>query len=512
MRVENSIKIAKAGIIYQIVTTILGFVNRVVFIKYLGSDYLGFSGLFTSILSMLSLAELGLGGAIVYNLYKPIAEQDEVKIVAFIRFYKKIYFGLAVFIFCIGMVFLPFIHIFIGDLDRLSFSLNYIRFIYFLSLLETVSSYLLVYKTTLLAVSQREYIITNINNISNILLTVVRLLFLIVYQNYVVYLVLGMIFRIGGNYVASRYAVKKFPYLTDEKYKNVRITKKDRDSLLSNAGNLSVHTLSSYVVNSTDSLIISTFVGITELGLFSNYNLIFSTIKSLIGSVVGSIQAPLGDLVVTGNKVRVKEVVNLTTHAFYLVASFCAISLAVLSSLFIEIVFGKEFLMGTDIILVCSINTFVWTMTRPIWKLSSVTGLFKDDRKNAVIEAGVNAVISVIAVQFLGITGTFIGTLCSYVVAFVCKTKLQYSQYFMESSCEYLWKIVKYSGLFILELIVVCIVCEKINVIISSLYVKFILNCWVCLIIPNVMNYIVFLKTEVNKYCIDLLKNKILKR
>ncbi len=88
MRVENSIKIAKAGIIYQIVTTILGFVNRVVFIKYLGSDYLGFSGLFTSILSMLSLAELGLGGAIVYNLYKPIAEQDEVKIVAFIRFYK----------------------------------------------------------------------------------------------------------------------------------------------------------------------------------------------------------------------------------------------------------------------------------------------------------------------------------------------------------------------------------------------------------------------------------------
>lgn len=94
MRVENSIKIAKAGIIYQIVTTILGFVNRVVFIKYLGSDYLGFSGLFTSILSMLSLAELGLGGAIVYNLYKPIAEQDEVKIVAFIRFYKKIYFGL----------------------------------------------------------------------------------------------------------------------------------------------------------------------------------------------------------------------------------------------------------------------------------------------------------------------------------------------------------------------------------------------------------------------------------
>ena len=511
MRIENSIKIAKAGIMSQVVTMLLGFLNRIVFIKFLGSDYLGFSGLFTSILSMLALTELGLGSAIVYNLYKPIYDEDKEQIGSLVNYYKKIYIGLGMFVLIIGLLFVPFLQVFIKDISELQFSLNYIRFIYLLSLLESVSSYLFVYRTTLLTVSQKEYIITNINTISNIILAIVRIFILVFTNNYVIYLIAGLIFRIGANYIASRYAIKHFPYIREKKYRCVQIDKKQKRTVLQNAGNLSVHTLSAYIVNSTDSLIISTFVGIAELGMFSNYNLIFSTIRNFISNIVGSIQAPLGDLVTSGNKHRVREILNITTHSFYILSSFSAISLAALSSTFIELLFGQQYVMGTNMVLICSINVFVWTMIRPIWKLSAVTGLFKDDRINAIIEAVSNAVISIIAVQFYGITGTFFGTLCSYIFAFVLKTRLQFRKYFATSSKKYFIRLCQYTFLFVIELALVLYLTNKINEIMQSNIGGFFINCIICVIVPNTANFYIYKGTNENRYLMDLIQSKILK-
>lgn len=512
MRVENSIRIAKAGIISQVVSILLGFVNRIVFIRFLSSDYLGFSGLFNNILSMLALSELGFGSAIVYNLYKPIHTNDQKQIAGLVNFYRKIYFILALFVFGVGSAFMPFLHVFISDLDKLSFSIEYIRLIYFLSLLETVSSYLLVHRTTLLTVSQRDYIITNIRTISNICLTIARLVVLILTQNYIVYLLIGLVFRIGANVIASRYALKYFPYISTKEYRNCRVDKKEREAVTKNAGNLSVHTLSSYVVNSTDSLIISSFVGIVELGLYSNYNLIFSSIKHIISSVVGSIQAPLGDLVSSENKKRVREILDTTTHCFYMISSFCAVSLAVLSSDFIFLLFGKDYVMKMSMVLISSINVFVWTMTRPIWKLSAVTGLFKEDRSNAIIEAISNAVISLVLVQVWGITGTFVGTLCSYIIAFILKTKLQFRKYFFENTKKYFQKICKYAFVFAVECFLCLWTTSAIKQLWGNVYASFVTNCIVCLVVPNVINMIVYWRCEDNRYFINLINRKILKR
>lgn len=505
MRVENSIKNAKAGIIFQITTMLLSFVNRIVLIRFLGSEYLGLTGLFSSILGMLALAELGMGSAIVYNLYKPIHDHDEEKIAALIHFYKKVYSILALVVFVIGMAFMPFLQLFIGDIQELAFSLSYVRFIYFLTLIEASCSYLLVYRTTLLTVSQREHVITRINTVCNIALSIVRILVLYFTKSYVLYVAAGIVFRISANFISSQYAIKYFPFLKDKKTKKIRMNRKDEKTVLSNAMNLSIHSFSSYVVNGTDSLIISSFVGIAELGRYSNYNLVFSTIRSFVSSIVNSIQAPLGDLVASGDKVRVKEVIDLMTHALYMVASFCAVSLAALVTPFIKILFGEDYTMGMDIVIVCSIHIYLWTITRPIWKLSMVTGLFEDDRINAVIEAVSNAVISIIAVQYWGIAGTVFGTICSYIIALLSKTRLQYKLYFQESAIGYLVKITRYSVLFTCEMFSLLYLADFLGRSIENPYLHFIICCFACLLLPNAINLLIYWKTKENDYFVRLI-------
>ena len=511
MRVENSIKIVKVSLISQIITTILGFVNRIVFIRFLGEEYLGFSGLFTSILNMLALTELGLGSAIVYNLYKPVYDKDEEKIAALTNFYKTIYLLLALLIFTLGMCFLPFLQFFIKDIKELSFSIGYIRLIYLLSLLETVASYLFVYRTTLLTVSQRGYIIKTVNIISNIALSVVRLIILLLTRNYILYLLFGLLIKVISNAISSQYTLKFFPYLKKKIYKKKRVDRETRLSILSNSANLSIHTFAAYIVNSTDNLLISSFVGITTLGLYSNYNLIFSTIKSFISSFVDSIQAPLGDLVASGNKTRVREVLDITTHTFYLICSFCSVSLAILSSDFVLMIFGENFVMNFSMVIVCSLNLFIWTMTRSVWKLSLVTGFFKDDRINAIIEAVTNAVVSVIAVQFWGITGIFFGTTISYLVAFILKTKLQFNKYFNISCGGYFIKIIQYLIVFSIELILTFLCGYFVQSKIESFYICFIFKSGICVLIPNFINWLVYRNCDINRYCVDLIKNKVFK-
>lgn len=509
MRVENSIKNAKAGVVFQLTTLLLNFVNRFVLIRFLGSEYLGLAGLFSSILGMLALTELGMGSAIVYNLYKPIHDNDQKKIAALVNFYKKVYSTLALLIFGMGMALMPFLHIFIGDIHELPFSLSYIRFVYFLILIEAACSYLLIYRTTLLTVSQRERVITNVNTVSSIVLSIARILLLCFTKNYILYLAAGILFRISANYISSRYAIRYFPFLKEKEIKKIRISPEDRKNIVSNATNLSIHSFSAYVVNGTDSLIISTFIGIGELGRYSNYSLIFSTIRSFISTIVSSIQAPLGDLVASGDKARVAEVMDYLTHALFLVASFCAISLAALASPFIRILFGEDYVMGIDIVIVCSIHIYLWTITRPIWKLSMVTGLFKDDRKNAVIEAVSNAIISVVAVQYWGIAGTIFGTICSYVIALFYKSRLQHKLYLQKSAGGYLIKLVKYSALFVCELILVLCVVGFLESVIENLYLHFVASCLGCLLIPNVINFLCYWKTKENGYFMNLLKKML---
>lgn len=512
MRLENSIKNAKASFVAQILTIILGFFNRVVFIKYLGSDYLGFSGLFSNILSMLSLAELGLGSAIIYNLYKPMHEGDNEKLAELCNFYKKVYVGIAGVVFVLGIVFVPFLQVFIKDIDEIPFTIEYIRKIYVLSLAEIVVSYLFVYRTSMLSVGQQTYIVTNIRSVFSIVLSLVRVVILYLTANYIFYLVVGIITNILVNICASIVATKKFPFVFDKCNKKKRLKQSEKNSVIKNAIDLSIHNFSGFIVNCTDNLIISSFVGIEAVGLLSNYLLIQSTVRQFIASIAEAVQAPLGDLVSEGDKNKSRLVINRMAYLFFVIGAFCAISMCALSDDFVELLFGKQFVISFDIVLICSINLFIWTMTRTIWKLSMVTGLFKKDKLNSVTEAVVNAVISIVAVQFLGVFGTFLGTACSYIVAYLLKVRLQFSMFFEHSPKEFLGRVFRYCMLFVFEIVTVLFIARLVNSIVDSSLYRMVIKGVFCLVLPNAINIVLYKNTDEGQYLKYIFETKVLKK
>lgn len=495
MRTQNSIRILKANLTGQVIHLVLGFVNRSIFLAYLGSEYLGLSSLFVSLIGTLSLLDLGLSGAIAYSLYKPLNANDFDRINQIVAYYKTFYRRIAVLMFIIGISILPFLRFVISDLDSLPFSTSYIQTIFLFFLTETVVTYFFAHRYTLIIVGQKSYRIVYTNIVSEICLQLVRWMILQFTGNFMLYVSAGILSKLLTGLYVSRSIHSLFPEYRDHKKSN--LAKEDIKAIKDSAKRLSMHSIASYVVNSTDNLIISTFVGLSKLGFYMNYYLIFSTIRKLLSSMVESFQAPLGDLVAEGNKERVFEVLKLTTHGVYLLGSFSSISLLFLSTPFVSLWLGSQFRIDEAIVWVSSISVFVWMITRPIWKLSAVTGLFREDVINAVAEAGINAVVSLILVVRYGIVGTLAGTIVSYAVAFLLKSRLQFTKYFHRSQGAYFKQLSIYLVTYVFNIAVVIFIFSNIRI--ENSVLDFLFKVLVCAIVPNGLNLILFYRTEHNR-------------
>ena len=176
MRSKNSIINAIAAIVMYIVTILASFLTQRIFIRTLGNEYLGLNGLFNNILSMLAVVELGFGTAVIYNLYKPIADKDEKKINALMNFYRKTYNAISIVIFVLGICILPFLENIVG---KVSIKEN-IKFLFILALIDVVVSYLLTYKRSILYSNQKTYIVNIVHIGYTILVNILEIIFFFV--------------------------------------------------------------------------------------------------------------------------------------------------------------------------------------------------------------------------------------------------------------------------------------------------------------------------------------------
>ena len=212
-RIQNSVKNMVFGFMYQIMTLIMSFVSRTVFIRTLGTEYLGLNGIFTDVLSLLSMADLGFGTAMAYSFYKPLAEHDEEKIASLVQFYKKVYNIIAVAVLILGLACVPFLKYFVNTEQDIPDLTAY----YLVSLANVVISYLFVYKTTLMTADQKDYKIVNIRMWFTFFKTLVQILVLIFTANYMVYIIVGVLSQFLNNFIASRKTEKEYPYINDRK-------------------------------------------------------------------------------------------------------------------------------------------------------------------------------------------------------------------------------------------------------------------------------------------------------
>ncbi|ENQ3078077.1 lipopolysaccharide biosynthesis protein [Bacillus sp. WLY-B-L8] len=500
MRVRNSIINISAGIGSQVIITILSFVSRTMFITYLGVEYLGVNGLFTNVLGMLSLAEAGIGSAIIYNLYKPVADNDEERINVLMKFYKKAYMVIALIVLLLGLALLPFLGYIAKDAK-----VENIHVIYIIFLLNTASSYLFSYKSSFLNVCQKGYIVTGVYSISSIVSTCIKLGILYFTHSYILYLIIDIVITITTAAGLAVMVDKMYPFL-----KNKTASKLDdetKSNIVKNVKALILHNIGGYAVFGTDNMLIAFFVSVKAVGLYSNYYMLINICRTFINQVFDNMNHSVGNLVAKESDDKIYSVFKVTMFCNFWIYSFFTISLYVLMEPFITLWIGSKFIMDTSVLIILIINFYVSGMRRSISMVKTTSGIFHEDRYAPFLEATVNLGISIILVQYMGITGVFIGTLISTLaVPFWIAPYLVYKKVFHQPVRNYFLKYAYYAAIGIGTCLITSFVCSLIS---YGGFLQLIVRVVVCLIIPNILYTLIFYKTDEFKYLFGIVKKII---
>ena len=421
----NSVLNGASGIVVQMLTTLLTFLVRTVFVKCLDDSYLGVNGLFSNIFTLLSLAELGIGNAIIFRLYKPIAENDHIAIKRLVTFYKKCYTYIAIAVGAIAISLLPFLKY----LVKTDTEIEGLHVIYLIYVLDTVFSYVFTHKIALISACQRERVVSLNSLLCNIVTSVLQILSLILFRNFYLYLIIKI-----ACYLAFRYRLKKrvdreYPYVNEEPYETVSGT--TAKEIFNDVKALFAYKVGSALLNGSDNIIISAFIGTNHVGIYSNYYLIISAVKTIMVKLLHGLNASIGNLNAVGDKQTKKNVFFQVNYLSFFLFSFGSACLFALTEDFIKLWIGTKYLFDSRILLVLVICFYVSGCHQIIMTYRDTTGLFRKGWYMPLITAGLNIAFSIIGAKTLGVLGVFIATFVSQLLTrtwfdpfLVCKYKL----------------------------------------------------------------------------------------
>lgn len=500
-RTTNVIRNTIVGVGCQIFTSILMFVCRTYFIKVLGAAYLGVNGLFSNILSMLSLAELGIGPAIVFSMYKPIADNDELHIAKLMNFYKSAYRIVACVVAVIGLALLPFLNHLIKDTG----GVENLRLIFILILSNTVISYFCAYKGSMLNADQKSYITVIFRNVFTVIQNIAQIIVLIITGNFILYLIVEIITTFLGNLIQAIYVDKKYPFLV--KYKNEKIDKDERKAIMKRVQGMMMYKIGAVVLNGTDNLVLSKFVGLVAVGVYSNYLMIINLVKTYVSFFSSSISASVGNLIAKETKEKRYEVFNAIFLAYFWIYALCFIAFWVLFKPFMIWWLGNDYLLGSATLFIVLLNFYCYGVQECINTFTNATGMFWETRYKPIAECIINLGVSIFFASKIGILGVFIGTLVSYVCSFWINPVVIYKKQFGKNVIIYFMR-------FTLYLIIACATSLGLEWLCSQLmpkpdFITIILRGLICVIVPNILFCVIFFKTKEFRYCTGLVKSII---
>ena len=505
-RTDKSIKNLLFAFLSQGVTVLLSFMLRTEMLRSLGILPASLNSLFSDVISTLSLAELGIGSAIVYNLYKPLAEGDEKKICQLMYLYKKAYMTIAAVTMAVGLALVPVIHLLIEKVD---ISLGYLRIVYVLFVFQNSVSYLFSYKISLVQADQKQYVYTNINMVCRTVGSIALLVIMRVTKSYLPYLIGNISLTIITNAIASRAVDKRYPYLKDDP----TLPAEEKKQIFTNVKNIFVKQIAGKVVNSTDNILISKLVGTLMVGYCGNYTMITNVFTTLADKVWDSTEASFGNLFVTADEEKKIQVLKRLTFIFFIFALIGGVGIFACIQSFIMIWLKSEtYLISEEMVFLYSLLLFTTITYRPLSSAMHMTGYFEIGRNISGVSAVVNLVVSIILGKIIGLPGIFIGTCCTYLIEITSKTYFLFNRYFKSSP-------VSYALLWIKMLAIFCVDCGIVHVIsqhISYGYIlKFLILGAISVVLAAVFVLVVFAKSEeldfvmylVNEY-LGRLKNR----
>lgn len=436
-RIKNSVRNISYRLVSQVASIILKFVSRTIFIYILGVEYLGINGLFSEILQMLSLADLGFGTAMVYSMYKPLAEHDEKRLIQLVALYKKIYTIIAISITIIGISLVPFLK-YLVNMDK---DIPYLNVYYLLYLANTVSSYLVVYKTCILNADQKNYLISKYNTIFNFISLIVTSAFLLLTHNFMIYLIVQVAVTYANNFYVSHIAEKQYPYIND---KVEKLSKEEGKQIFQNVKSVFIYKVANTLVGSTDNTLISVLIGTIAVGFYSNYCMIVNNITLFINIIFSSVTASIGNMVVEENKKKNYDVYCLMQFMSFLMSSVAiTVTYLVINDL-INVWLGEKFVLEQLVSFAIVLNMYFSVVLMPIWSYREATGMYLQTKYVMVATAVVNLVVSVILGKMIGLAGILFATSIARISTyFWYEPKLLFEQFFGKRVWNYYKDIIK---------------------------------------------------------------------
>ena len=503
-RFEKILVNTGAAFLAQAISLLLAFSSRIVFVRVLSAEYLGISGLFTNILQVLSLADLGLGTAMIYSLYKPVADNNTEKIAALVLFFRNIYKYIALAVSGIGLALLPFLN-YLVHFDK---PIEHLHIYYILFLTNTVISYLFVFRTSVFVAQQKEYLLKAYNIFFGIVAFVVQIFVLVLTKNYILYLLSAILVSLIANITCNQVAYKYYPYLKNSTVKLGAIEKK---SIFNNMKSLFIYKISSVIQTNTDVILISIFVGTLTVGYYSNYLLITSVVSGVILMIFGSAKASLGNLIASEKTVKNSFFVFKTMEkmSFWLTAFSC-VCFGCLTQDFIVIAFGQEYVLDEILLGLVIANFYINNIRHPIWAYREAAGIFHQTRHITIVTSTLNLILSLIFGKYYGLHGIIFATAISKMLYGWWKEPLiLFSVVFKISSIHYfvgyVVDLLVLTGVFVLTFFITQ------NFSGFNPFCNFILKMVICAIVPNCLIALYILPTQEGKYFFNKFKNTFFK-
>ncbi|MBR3305020.1 MAG: lipopolysaccharide biosynthesis protein [Christensenellaceae bacterium] len=508
-RAANSIRNIIFGIGGQILNLIMSFIYRTVLVRTLGDAYTGIAGSFTNILMIFSLADLGVGTAIIYNLYRPIAENDEIHIRKLMNLYRRAYNIIGTVILAMGFVVMFFLKSFIKETEHV----ENLYLIFAIYVINTASSYFLAYKGTLITANQKNYIVTSVVYVTSIICYIVQIVLIRLTRNYVVTISIQTATNMLQNVITMRIADRMYPFLkadTDE-----MPSKEERKKIYSDMRAIVFYRIGAVITNGTDDLIISSALGILIEGIYDNHQLLLTTVKNLLLQFFKGITASIGNLNVLETDEKKFEVYNMIYFANFWLFGFCAICFWTLFRPFITIWIGAERVLPQLTIFIVVLNFYITGMRNVNTTFRETMGIFKEGKYVAIIGAVINLACTILLVNLIGLNGVFLGTTVStFGFLFWLEPLILHKYGFKRSSRHYFIKYAIYLACTLAAGFVTGLICDLIFP--DPKFFALVGRILISMIVPNAVFFAIFGRTQEFRQLIALvsgvIKNKLFKK
>ena len=410
-RSAKSIRNVATGVGNKMLIMLLAFSTRTIFIRLLGAEYNGVNSLYTNILSVLSLAEMGMGNVLMFYLYGALKQRDEKTIAGLVGLFKRIYSIIIIVVLTVGILLVPFLRFIVkSELDGKELILYYLLY-----LTNSVATYFVVYRTTVLSADQKTYISNIVHTIMIVVMYILQIVYLLLFKNFFGYLLIQVLCTIGTNIILNHIALKHYPFLKTKNDSLIKPSINTKD-IYRNISATFLFKVSDTILDQTDSIIISIMFGTVLVGYYSNYYMLISYIVAIAGIIANGLVASFGNLNAEGDMKRSYEMFRVALIAFAMFGTIWTTCYACIVQDFVPVWVGSEYLMPYGLVVAVLAVFYLRMITNTMWMYRSAMGIFREVQYINLAAAALNIVLSVVLGTYIGVAGVIVATAVSRVV------------------------------------------------------------------------------------------------